>query len=226
LKRTEAVCNDGTDGEKTDLLESSDKLITGQQPADQSNNDSQTAMVPPSAAATATDRKTDPDNNSAAAPKRQPLLPKTRALCTDMKAVNHPADQTTNGINLASLSAALTDDDNKGTVEETGPLNDDTAAVSSYSDCEPPDTSSSSCSSSRWSICKFPDRFYRFAEISSPSETDTTKESATGGATVKPAVTTAVTMYNSQAAKYYRGRPIHSQSRTMRDGHINNSFNR
>jgi len=62
-------------------------------------------------------------------------------------------------------------------------------------------------------------------------ETSTTKvyevKEPTVGATVKPINTfTTTCSYNAQASKYYKGRPIQSQSRTSRDGNINNSYNR
>lgn len=40
-------------------------------------------------------------------------------------------------------------------------------------------------------------------------------------------ISTPVTTYNNQGSKYYKGRPIQSQSRpTARDGNLNNSYNR
>lgn len=47
----------------------------------------------------------------------------------------------------------------------------------------------------------------------------------TAGATAKP-ISTTVTVYNPQSSKYYKGRPIQSQSRTPRDGNLNSSYNR
>lgn len=47
------------------------------------------------------------------------------------------------------------------------------------------------------------------------------------GAMAKPISTPVSTnAYNTQASKYYKGRPIQSQPRTTRDGNLNNSYNR
>lgn len=55
---------------------------------------------------------------------------------------------------------------------------------------------------------------------------NTVKES-TIGATAKPMnMPVTTTAYNTQASKYYKGRPIQSQPRTTRDGSLNNSYNR
>lgn len=72
-----------------------------------------------------------------------------------------------------------------------------------------------------------------FIEIPLQHEVNTTKgfevkDSTAGASTsaVRPISTpVTTTVYNTQSSKYYKGRPIQSQSRTTRDGHLNNSYN-
>lgn len=52
------------------------------------------------------------------------------------------------------------------------------------------------------------------------------QESITKAATKPINTPVSTNTYNTQASKYYKGRPIQSQPRTTRDGHLNNSFNR
>lgn len=63
------------------------------------------------------------------------------------------------------------------------------------------------------------------------NETNTVKrydvKESTSGVMSKPISTSVSTnTYNTQASKYYKGRPIQSQPRTTRDGNLNNSYNR
>lgn len=72
-----------------------------------------------------------------------------------------------------------------------------------------------------------------FIEISLQYEANTAKglevKGATGiaGAAAMRPISTPVTttVYNTQSSKYYKGRPIQSQPRTIRDGNLNNSYN-
>lgn len=69
-----------------------------------------------------------------------------------------------------------------------------------------------------------------FIEIPLQHETNVTKgfeiKESTAVATTKPLNIPVTNGYNTQASKYYKGRPIQSQPRTSREGNLNNSYNR
>jgi len=64
-------------------------------------------------------------------------------------------------------------------------------------------------------------------ETTNTTKTYEDKELSVDAAAAKPMNTSMTTSsYNTQASKYYKGRPIQSQPRITRDGPINNTYNR